>query len=111
MQRLLEEREKAAKMLEDKGEEAEKYAPKGHLRALIITPTRELALQVLIVARKNFSIHIAMSGEGLATIGSKQILLMFAWNMDGFQQCLLHSLHIVYQSPVVVCWVITKHNA
>ncbi|GMI95885.1 hypothetical protein like AT3G16840 [Hibiscus trionum] len=45
-QRLLEEREKAANMLEDKGEEAEKYAPKGVLRALIITPTRELALQV-----------------------------------------------------------------
>lgn len=49
MQRLLEEREKAAKMLEEKGEEAEKYAPEGLLRALIITPTRELALQVLIV--------------------------------------------------------------
>ncbi|KAH9681525.1 DEAD-box ATP-dependent RNA helicase 13 [Citrus sinensis] len=45
LQRLLEEREKAAKMLEEKGEEAEKYAPKGHLRALIINPTRELALQ------------------------------------------------------------------
>ncbi|KAE8721357.1 DEAD-box ATP-dependent RNA helicase 13 [Hibiscus syriacus] len=45
-QRLLEEREKAANMLEEKGEEAAKYAPKGVLRALIITPTRELALQV-----------------------------------------------------------------
>ncbi|XVF66367.1 hypothetical protein PTKIN_Ptkin10aG0030100 [Pterospermum kingtungense] len=45
-QRLLEENEKAAKMLEEKGEEGGKYAPKGVLRALIITPTRELALQV-----------------------------------------------------------------
>ncbi|PPD95126.1 hypothetical protein GOBAR_DD07815 [Gossypium barbadense] len=45
-QRLLEEREKAANMLEEKGEEAGKYAPKGVLRALIITPTRELTLQV-----------------------------------------------------------------
>lgn len=50
MQRLLEEREKGEKMLEQKGEEVGKYAPKGLLRALIITPTRELALQVLIVA-------------------------------------------------------------
>ncbi|XVE81965.1 hypothetical protein DITRI_Ditri15bG0108800 [Diplodiscus trichospermus] len=45
-QRLLEEWEKAANTLDEKGEEAEKYAPKGVLRALIITPTRELALQV-----------------------------------------------------------------
>ncbi|TYJ20248.1 hypothetical protein E1A91_A09G250400v1 [Gossypium mustelinum] len=45
-QRLLEEREKAANMLEEKGEEAGKYAPKGVLRALIITPTRELTLQI-----------------------------------------------------------------
>lgn len=36
-------------MLEEKGEEAGKYAPKGVLRALIITPTRELALQVFII--------------------------------------------------------------
>lgn len=36
-------------MLEEKGEEAGKYAPKGVLRALIITPTRELTLQVLII--------------------------------------------------------------
>lgn len=50
LQRLLEEREKAGKMLDKKGEEVENYAPKGLLRALIITPTRELALQVLINA-------------------------------------------------------------
>lgn len=46
LQRLLEEQEKADRMLEERGEEAEKIAPKGFLRALIITPTRELALQV-----------------------------------------------------------------
>ena len=46
-QRLLDEKEKATRMVEERGEEAEKYAPKGLLRALVITPTRELALQVL----------------------------------------------------------------
>ncbi|KAG6732391.1 hypothetical protein I3843_01G167300 [Carya illinoinensis] len=46
LQRLLEERDKTAKMPEQKGEEAEKFSPEGLLRALIITPTRELALQV-----------------------------------------------------------------
>ncbi|KAG5070837.1 hypothetical protein JHK86_006048 [Glycine max] len=45
LQRLLEEREKAANMDEERGEEPEKYAPTGFLRALIIAPTRELALQ------------------------------------------------------------------
>lgn len=49
LQRLLEEREKAEKMTDMKGEKAEKYAPKGLLRALIITPTRELAMQVSVV--------------------------------------------------------------
>ncbi|XP_004509501.1 DEAD-box ATP-dependent RNA helicase 13 [Cicer arietinum] len=43
LQRLLEEREKAVNMVEEKGEEA---APTGLLRSLIIAPTRELALQV-----------------------------------------------------------------
>ncbi|XP_061340168.1 DEAD-box ATP-dependent RNA helicase 13 [Gastrolobium bilobum] len=46
LQRLLEEREKASKMVEEKGEEPEKFAATGLLRALIIAPTRELALQV-----------------------------------------------------------------
>lgn len=35
------------KMFDEKGEETEKFAPKGLLRALIITPTRELAIQVI----------------------------------------------------------------
>ncbi|KAF5465821.1 hypothetical protein F2P56_015792 [Juglans regia] len=46
LQRLLEEQDKTAKMPEEKEEEAEKFSPEGLLRALIITPTRELALQV-----------------------------------------------------------------
>ncbi|BFG15607.1 hypothetical protein CerSpe_018810 [Prunus speciosa] len=46
LQRLLEEREKAVKMFDEKREETEKFAPKGLLRALIIAPTRELAIQV-----------------------------------------------------------------
>ncbi|CAJ2670212.1 unnamed protein product [Trifolium pratense] len=45
-QRLLEERDKAANMDSEKGEEAEKVSPTGLLRSLIIAPTRELALQV-----------------------------------------------------------------
>ncbi|KAI4303943.1 hypothetical protein MLD38_039520 [Melastoma candidum] len=55
-QRLLEEREKVERMLDNKGEEAEKYAPTGVLRALIITPTRELALQVTDHLKKVASI-------------------------------------------------------
>ncbi|KAL1329549.1 hypothetical protein HN51_046674 [Arachis hypogaea] len=46
LQRILEEREKATKMEEERGEEPEKYAPTGILRALIVAPTRELAIQV-----------------------------------------------------------------
>ncbi|XP_016452378.1 DEAD-box ATP-dependent RNA helicase 13 [Nicotiana tabacum] len=46
LQRLLEEREKAERQLTENGEMDEKVAPTGLLRALIITPTRELALQV-----------------------------------------------------------------
>ncbi len=57
LQRLLEEQEKADRMLEERGEEAEKIAPKGFLRALIITPTRELALQVLKNALSDVSVH------------------------------------------------------
>ncbi|KAK9288715.1 hypothetical protein L1049_017178 [Liquidambar formosana] len=46
LQRLLEEREKDTKLLAENGEGTEKYAQGGLLRALILTPTRELALQV-----------------------------------------------------------------
>ncbi|KAF7132841.1 hypothetical protein RHSIM_Rhsim09G0043500 [Rhododendron simsii] len=46
LQRLLEEQEKANNLEAEKGEAVEKIAPRSLLRALIITPTRELALQV-----------------------------------------------------------------
>ncbi|GAY46575.1 hypothetical protein CUMW_098110 [Citrus unshiu] len=77
MQRLLEEREKAAKMLEDKGEEAEKYAPKGHLRALIITPTRELALQVtdhLKGVAKGINVRVVPIVGGMSTEKQERLL-------------------------------------
>lgn len=47
LQRFLDEREKSGKMSEEKGVDAKRYAPRSLLRALIITPTRELALQVI----------------------------------------------------------------
>ncbi|XP_047310917.1 DEAD-box ATP-dependent RNA helicase 13 [Impatiens glandulifera] len=47
LQRLLEEQEKADNFIDEKSEDAVKRIPsEGVLRALIITPTRELALQV-----------------------------------------------------------------
>ncbi|KAK6117369.1 hypothetical protein DH2020_048887 [Rehmannia glutinosa] len=46
LQRLLEEREKEERLMAEKGEANERIAPQGVLRALIVTPTRELALQV-----------------------------------------------------------------
>ncbi|KAJ4967753.1 hypothetical protein NE237_014454 [Protea cynaroides] len=46
LQRLLEEREKGAKSFSEKGSVVEKGSRGGLLRALIVTPTRELALQV-----------------------------------------------------------------
>ncbi|KAI7740635.1 hypothetical protein M8C21_013883 [Ambrosia artemisiifolia] len=46
LQRLLDEREKFERQAAERGEADEKIVSKGFLRALIITPTRELALQV-----------------------------------------------------------------
>lgn len=46
LQRLLEEREKADNLIAETGEADEKITSTGYLRALVITPTRELALQV-----------------------------------------------------------------
>lgn len=52
----MEEREKAENMGEVKGEEAaERYATTGLLRSLIIAPTRELALQVIVKAFCSFA--------------------------------------------------------
>ncbi|XP_076897165.1 DEAD-box ATP-dependent RNA helicase 13-like [Bidens hawaiensis] len=46
IQRLLEERDKFERQVEERGQADDKIVAKGFLRALIITPTRELALQV-----------------------------------------------------------------
>ncbi|XP_022138452.1 DEAD-box ATP-dependent RNA helicase 13 isoform X2 [Momordica charantia] len=46
LQRFLDEQEKSGKMSEEKGVDEKRYSPRSLLRALIITPTRELALQV-----------------------------------------------------------------
>ncbi|XP_047946951.1 DEAD-box ATP-dependent RNA helicase 13 [Salvia hispanica] len=46
LQRLLEEREKAERLMVEKADGSDGIAPQGVLRALIVTPTRELALQV-----------------------------------------------------------------
>lgn len=59
LQRLLEEREKAERQLPENGELDEKVASTGLLRALIITPTRELALQVMILILQLFSFIIS----------------------------------------------------
>jgi ATP-dependent RNA helicase DDX24/MAK5 len=55
LQRLLEEQDKASNRGDNVGEEAERFAPKGLLRALIITPTRELAIQVVIILNEILS--------------------------------------------------------
>lgn len=49
LQRLLDEREKSGKKSEEEGADAGRYAPRSLLRALIITPTRELAIQVVVI--------------------------------------------------------------
>ncbi|KMS98717.1 hypothetical protein BVRB_3g069650 [Beta vulgaris subsp. vulgaris] len=46
LQRLLDEQEKVGKIMVEAQDVAQKIAPRGLIRALIITPTRELALQV-----------------------------------------------------------------
>ncbi|XP_010023799.2 DEAD-box ATP-dependent RNA helicase 13 [Eucalyptus grandis] len=77
LQRLLEEREKSTKMREEKGEEVEKYAPKGVLRALIITPTRELALQVtdhLKEFAKDARIRVVPIVGGMSTEKQERLL-------------------------------------
>ncbi|KAF2314078.1 hypothetical protein GH714_021992 [Hevea brasiliensis] len=76
-QRLLEERYKATKMFEEMGDEAEKFAPKCLMRALIITPTRELALQVtdhLKEVAKGISIRVVPIVGGMSTEKQERLL-------------------------------------
>lgn len=77
LQRLLEEREKADNLLTENGDAAEKIASRGLLRALIITPTRELALQVtdhLKEVAKGTNIRVVPIVGGMSTEKQERLL-------------------------------------
>ncbi|PSS24014.1 DEAD-box ATP-dependent RNA helicase [Actinidia chinensis var. chinensis] len=77
LQRLLEEREKADNLVAEKEEAVEKITPKGLLRALIITPTRELALQVtdhLKEVAKDTNIRVVPIVGGMSTEKQERLL-------------------------------------
>ncbi|KAG7582238.1 Helicase superfamily 1/2 ATP-binding domain [Arabidopsis suecica] len=77
LQRLLDEREKVGKLYALKGEEAQKYAADGYLRALIITPTRELALQVtdhLKNAAENLNVKVVPIVGGMSSAKQERLL-------------------------------------
>ncbi|KAG7577534.1 DEAD/DEAH box helicase domain [Arabidopsis thaliana x Arabidopsis arenosa] len=77
LQRLLDEREKVGKLYALKGEKAQKYAADGYLRALIITPTRELALQVtdhLKNAAENLNVKVVPIVGGMSSAKQERLL-------------------------------------
>ncbi|KAL1223700.1 DEAD-box ATP-dependent RNA helicase 13 [Cardamine amara subsp. amara] len=77
LQRLLDEREKVGKLIARKGEEAQKYVADGYLRALIITPTRELALQVtdhLKNAAKDLRVKVVSIVGGMSSAKQERLL-------------------------------------
>ncbi|KFK39015.1 hypothetical protein AALP_AA3G189400 [Arabis alpina] len=77
LQRLLDEREKVGKLYALKGEEAQKYSADGYLRALIITPTRELALQVtdhLKNAAKDLGVRVVPIVGGMSSAKQERLL-------------------------------------
>ncbi|XP_019181106.1 PREDICTED: DEAD-box ATP-dependent RNA helicase 13 [Ipomoea nil] len=77
LQRLLEEKEKADRRIEENGEVDEKIAPRGLLRALIVTPTRELALQVTDHIRevaKHTNIRVIAIVGGMSTEKQERLL-------------------------------------
>ncbi|KAJ4886660.1 DEAD-box ATP-dependent RNA helicase 13 [Raphanus sativus] len=77
LQRLLDEREKVGKLFALKGEEAQKYSADGYLRALIITPTRELALQVtehLKNAAKDLGVRVVPIVGGMSSAKQERLL-------------------------------------
>lgn len=78
LQRLLDEREKVSKMYALDGEEAPKDPADGFLRALIITPTRELALQVSFTAISTLILCLLV-GAGISTEIQIQ-LFSFFWS-------------------------------
>ncbi|XP_031098151.1 DEAD-box ATP-dependent RNA helicase 13-like [Ipomoea triloba] len=77
LQRLLEEKEKADRLNAEDGEVDEKIAPRGLLRALIVTPTRELALQVTDHIRevaKHTNIRVIAIVGGMSTEKQERLL-------------------------------------
>ncbi|KAL8144415.1 hypothetical protein V2J09_017447 [Rumex salicifolius] len=77
LQRLLDEQEKAANMLSEDAEIIQRIAPRGLLRALIITPTRELALQVtdhMKHAAKCTNIRVVAIVGGMSTQKQERLL-------------------------------------
>ncbi|XP_038874422.1 DEAD-box ATP-dependent RNA helicase 13 isoform X1 [Benincasa hispida] len=79
LQRFLDEREKSGKMSEEKGVDAKRYAPRSLLRALIITPTRELALQVtdhLKAVAVGTDIRVVPIVGGMSTEKQERLLRM-----------------------------------
>ncbi|XP_015088155.1 DEAD-box ATP-dependent RNA helicase 13 [Solanum pennellii] len=77
LQRLLEEREKAERQLPENGELDDKVASTGLLRALIITPTRELALQVtdhLKEAAKHSNFRVVPIVGGMSSEKQERLL-------------------------------------
>lgn len=77
LQRLLEEQEKANNLVVEKGEAVEKNSPRSLLRALIITPTRELALQVtdhLKAVAKGTNTRVVPIVGGMSTEKQERLL-------------------------------------
>ncbi|KAK6929694.1 DEAD/DEAH box helicase domain [Dillenia turbinata] len=79
LQRLLEEREKASKLVEENNDEeaAKRVAPDGLLRALFITPTRELALQVtdhLKAVAEGINVRVVPVVGGMSTEKQERLL-------------------------------------
>ncbi|CAI9117993.1 OLC1v1019492C1 [Oldenlandia corymbosa var. corymbosa] len=77
IQRLLEERDKVEKQIELHDEADERISAKGFLRALIITPTRELAMQVtdhLKQVTRDMNIRVVPIVGGMSTEKQERLL-------------------------------------
>ncbi|XP_027118927.1 DEAD-box ATP-dependent RNA helicase 13 isoform X1 [Coffea arabica] len=77
LQRLLEERDKVEKLISEYQEADERIASRGFLRALIITPTRELALQVtdhLKEVAKPTNVRVVPIVGGMSTEKQERLL-------------------------------------
>ncbi|KAK9671215.1 hypothetical protein RND81_12G014100 [Saponaria officinalis] len=77
LQRLLDEQDKVEKRMIKDQEDAEKIAPRSLIRALIITPTRELALQVtdhLKAAARYTKLRVVSVVGGMSTEKQERLL-------------------------------------